>query len=230
MGASKLTISREDLRETLLIYEKRDIEALPGRTNHLPGAVLIPIELGEDCTCIVTVRPKALRLHSGEVVFPGGGPESQDGNLKETALRETREELGLSEIEVLGELSSIPLYTSDYRLHPFVGIVDDGDKIMPNSAEVESVHRLSLNDYLTRDFIHAIAVRIPEKPIHLSPVFEVADRLMFGGTAYAFYELLTIIAKRYERAAPPLKTGKYVLSDILSGASDENIYGGAQTK
>ena len=36
--------------------------------------------------------------------------------MRATALREANEEIGLEGAEVLGELSSIPLYTSDYRL------------------------------------------------------------------------------------------------------------------
>jgi 8-oxo-dGTP pyrophosphatase MutT (NUDIX family) len=224
MNSRSVPLGLDDLARAIEEHQVKDIKALPGRTNHLPGAVLVPLELNESLACIVTVRPQGLRLHSGEVVFPGGGPEPGDADLAATALREAEEELGLQDVQILGRLSSIPLYTSDYRLHPFVGIVPDKARLCPNPAEVESVHRLSLINYLDREFIHAIAVQIPEQPAHLSPVFEIAERLMFGGTAYAFFELLGIVARILQREVPPLRADKYQLSDILPGAIDENVY------
>jgi 8-oxo-dGTP pyrophosphatase MutT (NUDIX family) len=59
-----------------------------------------------------------MRTHSGQVSFPGGGEDPEDGgDLVETALRETHEEIGIhrSDIRVLG------LFDECLSIHGIVG-------------------------------------------------------------------------------------------------------------
>jgi len=58
--------------------------------------------------------------------FPGGGAESIDETILETALREANEEIGLerSEAEVVGQLDDIRTVT-EYAVTPFVAHVPD---------------------------------------------------------------------------------------------------------
>ena len=91
---------------------------------------------GEGVECLATLRPVAMGEHGGEVCFPGGKPEPGDMNLQGTAERELLEELGIRPSCVLGELSSIPLFTSDYRIQPYVCAIDS-KALAPNSAEVD---------------------------------------------------------------------------------------------
>jgi 8-oxo-dGTP pyrophosphatase MutT (NUDIX family) len=211
--ASAVTAAR--LATAVAEHPHHQMGSLPGRTNHLPGAVLVPVVLGDPVRCIVTIRPLGMRVHGGEVVFPGGRPEPGDADLQATALRETREELGLEGIEVVGALSSVPLYTSDFRLHPFVGVVPPDATMCPNPAEVESVHHLSISEHLSREHLHGIPFRMPGEGRYFSPVFEVAGRLMFGGTAHAFHELLVIVARILGKDVPPMRSGRYQWCDIL---------------
>lgn len=208
-------LTRASLRHALAHYQHHDRGPLPGRTNHLPGAVLVPLMLDAWLNCVVTVRPDTLRVHSGEVVFPGGRPDETDVDYQATALREAEEELGLTSVDVVGRLSSVPLYTSDFRLHPFVGVISEAHVMTPNPQEVVSVHRLSLMAHLDAPSLHAIAFSLKGFPPHLSPVFEVGGRLMYGGTAYAFFELLNIVAGILGREVPPLEPGKYDWHDIM---------------
>ncbi|MBE9518912.1 MAG: CoA pyrophosphatase, partial [Bacteroidetes bacterium] len=60
--------------------------------------------------------------HSAQVSFPGGAREANDLSLEETALRETREELGVDgQIEVLGALTPLHIPVSNFMVYPFVG-------------------------------------------------------------------------------------------------------------
>jgi 8-oxo-dGTP pyrophosphatase MutT (NUDIX family) len=150
------TPSADDYRHAMARHPRLELPALPGRRNHLRTGVLVPLVWrGDDVDCVLTVRSRQLRTHGGEVSFPGGRPEG-DESLDATALREAREELGIAEAEILGELSSVPLYTSDFRLFPFVAAIADAP-LTPSPDEVAEVLTVSLGELLARDHFDAIA-------------------------------------------------------------------------
>src|SRR5262245_14958415 len=182
-------LQADDLREALAKHTLRNIPALPGRTNHLLTGVLVPLAFAPECVCYATLRASELRQHAGEVCFPGGRPEPGDRDLAHTALREAAEELGIRDARLLGELSSIPLYTSDYRLTPYVAELPSTDFVV-NHDEVERVLELPLASWLEKPFIHGIPYE-HEGMTHLSPVFEVGGKVMCGATAHVFHELLS---------------------------------------
>jgi 8-oxo-dGTP pyrophosphatase MutT (NUDIX family) len=202
-----------ELGAALSGHARLDLPALPGRTNHIGTGVLVPLVWGSDPECIVTVRADHLRHHAGETCFPGGRPDPGDADLCATALREAHEELGIDGAVVLGELSSVPLFTSDYRLHPFVASVPAGT-LTPNHGEVAHVLRLSLRQILHQPHIEAIAWT-HEGIRGLSPVFELGGHRMYGGTAHVFYELLCVCAPLFGREVPPLTPGRLEWSDVM---------------
>ncbi|MDA3780592.1 MAG: CoA pyrophosphatase [Bacteroidales bacterium] len=62
-------------------------------------------------------------IHSGQISLPGGKYETKDKNFKQTALRETHEEIGInpSEIEIIGQLSPLHIPVSNFNVYPFIG-------------------------------------------------------------------------------------------------------------
>jgi 8-oxo-dGTP pyrophosphatase MutT (NUDIX family) len=212
-----------ELERALASHPRVDMPALPGRTNHIPTGVLLPIVWEPRPEVLVTVRSAHLRYHAGEVCFPGGRLEPGDVDVRATAVREAREELGLEGARVLGELSSIPLYTSDYRLHPFVAEIAR-QPLTLSVGEVAEALWISLEDTLALDTIEAIPWT-HEGTTTLSPVFRVGDRLMFGGTAHAFYELLLVAAPLYGRVAPPLEARGLTWEDVIPALRDQGQSG-----
>jgi 8-oxo-dGTP pyrophosphatase MutT (NUDIX family) len=202
------------VRAALDAHPRVHMPALPGRRNHLPSAVLVPMVWRDgEAECIATVRASHLRQHAGEVSFPGGRPDPGDADLAATALREAREELGIDAAEVLGELSSIPLFTSDYRLSPFVAAVPVAP-FVPSPDEVEKVLVVPLLPLVAAERILAIPWTFGELQ-GLSPVFELDGHLMYGATAHTLYELLSVLAPLYGRELPPLEAGPWTWPDVL---------------
>lgn len=227
---------RAALEEALSAHATRTIPALPGRTNHLHAGILLPLfpNADGDLEVVLTQRPTSLRSHSGEICFPGGRPEDGDRDLADTACRESHEEIGLerANVEVIGCLSSIPLYTSDHRLEPFVGwcrgrIAD----LVASPDEVAAIVVMSLRELLARDFVHGAPWERDGRR-YLSPIFEAhaheyrpprgepgtggtVEKLVFGGTAYALYELMEVAARAVGTELPPLREGTYGWSDVL---------------
>ena len=137
--------SSSDLRGLLLDpAEAAELEA-HGRTE---AAVLVPMHGWPDNPGLVfTERRSDLKRHAGEISFPGGRRDEGE-ELIDTALREAEEEIGLSRdnVEVVGALPPIGTFVTNYKVHPFVGLIDEGMRFEPNPTEVESVLVASLDD------------------------------------------------------------------------------------
>ena len=208
-------LSSDTVIELLAQHRVTDHPALPGRRNHLPAGVLVPIRWAPDPQIIVTLRTKKLRRHAGEICFPGGSPEAGDSDLWSTARREGEEELGLYNVRRLGQLSSMPVYTSDFRLFPFVVEVND-TVLRPQISEVAEVHHIPVDQILTQDHIEAFPWEW-EGIKGLSPYFSVgkAQHIMFGATAHTFWELVQLLAPALHKPLPPLKPGRLTWHDVL---------------
>lgn len=112
-------------------------------------ASILVIIYGKSPNVVMTEKPKDMKFHAGEISFPGGKLESRDSNLLETALRETREEIGLSisPKQVIGQLKPVITLNSRFTILPFVSVLE---KIPPLSAnaEVEKIFHIPLENFL----------------------------------------------------------------------------------
>jgi 8-oxo-dGTP pyrophosphatase MutT (NUDIX family) len=100
---------------------------------------------------IFTKRAEALKLHTGEVCFPGGRHDPrEDRTLYDTALRETREELGVSfsQKDILGSLKPVRTVTSNFIINPFVTFKHRIPQPQILEKEVEKVIDAPLLDIL----------------------------------------------------------------------------------
>ena len=216
MGLTATTV-----RRAIAGHRPVDPPALPGRTNHLDCGVLVPLMWRPRPTVLLTVRSVTLRDHGGEVSFPGGKREDGDPDLAATALRETREELGVEADEVFGRLSSVPLYTSDHRIFPYVaGLTEQA--MTPNPDEVSEVLELELEALLSLPKVEAIPYNIDGSD-QLAPVFPTAGHLIYGGTAIALYELLCAVSLELDRAPPTLTAGRYGWNDVLPAGFEVDV-------
>lgn len=168
---------------------------LPRKESHTahPSSVLIPLfpDQNNELHVILTLRTDNIR-HAGQISFPGGRREGTE-TLKETALRETEEEIGIQPDQVQIACSITPLYLhrTDNQITPFVGFLNEKPDLNPNPVEVQEaftipMHKLLGGENFKRekwDLSHA-SFQVPFWAIHEVP--------LWGATAMMMSELLEL--------------------------------------
>ena len=125
-------------------------EAVSGLKRAAVAIALTEAEAGGGTTFLLTRRAATLRSHAAQWALPGGRCDLGE-TPAQAALRELHEELGvgLGEGDVLGLLDDYPT-RSGYLITPVVVWVGTSADLVPNPAEVASVHRIALDRYRAR--------------------------------------------------------------------------------
>jgi 8-oxo-dGTP pyrophosphatase MutT (NUDIX family) len=117
----------------------------------IPSSVLIIIHFTHiKPNIILTKRSSLLKYHKNEISFPGGTFKETDTSLINTALRETKEEIGLdfSNNEILGCFQIVRTLTSNYAIIPFITFQDRIRQINLSMNEVSKILDVPLFDLL----------------------------------------------------------------------------------
>ncbi len=122
-----------------------DGRAFPGR-EAAHAAVLVPlVQRPHGLQVLLTRRTDHLRDHAGQISFPGGRAEPEDGDPAVTALRETEEEVGLprERVTVIGHM---PVYTTvtRYEVTPVVALVQPPFDLALDTFEVAEAFEVPL--------------------------------------------------------------------------------------
>ncbi len=80
--------------------------------------------------------------------------------MKETALREMHEEVGVEtlSVNILGELTQVYIPPSNYLIHPFVGYCDFAPNFKPNSREVKNIIEVNIKELYKKEVNMPFAV------------------------------------------------------------------------
>jgi 8-oxo-dGTP pyrophosphatase MutT (NUDIX family) len=117
-----------------------------GHHQFRPAAVLVPLFWrNNEIHILLTQRSEKLKHHSGQVSFPGGSFDESDVTIRQAAIRETEEEIGVEAklIDVVGYLDDIET-SSGFYVTPFVALLKDDFKIKINEDEVAEVFSVPL--------------------------------------------------------------------------------------
>ena len=104
-----------------------------------PSSVLIVI-YDNPPKILMTKKSAHLKIHAGEIAFPGGKLDDGDSDLLHTALRETKEEINLEILrsQIIGQLNPVITLNSNFTIIPFVCVLDSLPALEHN-YEVEQV-------------------------------------------------------------------------------------------
>ena len=94
-------------------------------------------------------KPITMNYHGGEIAFPGGKISNEDSDLLDTAIRETKEETGITigRKQIIGQLKPVTTLNSGFTILPFICILNEINELTPNS-EVEEFLKIPLDPFL----------------------------------------------------------------------------------
>jgi len=159
------------------------------------AAVLVMMVPHEEDDQLVFIRRNPYDgPHSAQVSFPGGAREPGDRSLAATAVREAREELGITAFpEILGSLTPLHIPVSNFLVTPFVCVMDHKPVYHPDPTEVQYVIEASLIHLADPENIrwdtwdhHGGVIR--------APYYKVGNDRIWGATAMMLGEFLRLFS------------------------------------
>jgi 8-oxo-dGTP pyrophosphatase MutT (NUDIX family) len=146
-----------------------------------------------DCSLPLTVRPPFLADHPGQISLPGGRLEHGE-NYQQAAEREFCEELGVPKFpgRVLGSLSPMWVFNSDYYLTPFLAVHCGSLEYYPCHREVARVIHLPVSELLKQN--QPKFNRFSRGSVHWNAgAFHSGEDCIWGATAMILAELAALL-------------------------------------
>ena len=162
-----------------------------------PAAALLLIYPHDDeWHVVLTVRGSSLRHHTGQVSLPGGRLDGGE-SVEDAALREAFEEVGVlpSDVDVLGRLTSLPVFVSGHLLHPVVAYARTRPSFNLAAHEVDRIIEAPIAWFTQPERVRwedRQRTMPPYEVMHV-PYFALEDERVWGATAMVLSEFATLL-------------------------------------
>jgi 8-oxo-dGTP pyrophosphatase MutT (NUDIX family) len=183
-----------DLAAAVSPHLEADPRPRPAAGDRL--AAVLALVIGADAPSLLfTERAAGMSRHPGEVSFPGGLADPDDEDLRATALRETREEIGIEPalVSVLGALPAIHTVVSAILVTPFVGTVPSLPSLVVSHGEIARVVTVPLRELATVE--EQRTMRDPGGATWRGWWYELPHTTVWGATGAMVHELLTLLRR-----------------------------------
>lgn len=170
----------------------RSSEAIKHAVNYRESAVaLIIYENHNVLKGVLTERSPYRGMHSGEVCLPGGKMEDFDEDLRQTAIRESVEEIGLKyeSFDLLGKLTPVYIPVSNFSIQPFVFHYTQPPVFIPNIREVSEIFSFPLQQLFEKNTIKKTRIKLSgNRVLDDIPYFDINNKVVWGATALILHE------------------------------------------
>lgn len=176
--------------------------------GRVSSAVLLPIYKKEgEYHLLFIKRTETVKVHKGQISFPGGAYEEKDRTLSSTALRESTEEIGLAAevVELLGELDDISTIGTGYIISPFVAFIPWPCPLKVDATETEEIIEVPISALLDKDYLRLETDTINGREI-TTYFYHYKERVIWGATARILKQFLDIYTQAMKGKAA---TGKF---------------------
>ena len=179
-------------------YQRPEIDEVLRRTPPpKESAVLVLLyEEQRELRTLLMLRPTYKGVHSGQVAFPGGHREAGDTDLRQTALREFSEEIGIASdhFVVLGTLTRVFIPPSNTLVTPVLTYVGALGTPSPDPKEVEALIPVPLEELLRDDILkhRTLYVHALKREAEV-PCWDISGHVVWGATALMVAELRELL-------------------------------------
>lgn len=179
--------------ERLRELKRKAIEAQNARRAGV--LVLFYPDDNYDTRFALILRKTYKGVHSAQIGFPGGKIEPEDTDLMATALRETKEEIGVdpSRVEVLKELTHIYIPPSNFYVHPYLGLTASTPQFKLQASEVDALVEVDLPQFLSDDQLTSRVLTTSYAQQIKVPAFELNGHIVWGATAMMLNEVRELL-------------------------------------
>lgn len=165
------------------------------------AAVLIPLfKTSSEYRVLFTKRTDTVDAHKGQISFPGGKVEDEDASPLETALREADEEIGLSrkDVTVLGRMDDARTLSSNYIVHPFVGLIPYPYDFNTSVQEVRELIEVPFQVFLSGDPAGENTPVVYEGVTYQSLAYYHRGEVIWGATARIMRNLVDLVKRKLD--------------------------------
>lgn len=156
-------------------------------------ALFYPNAYSETCF-LLTLRANYKGVHAAQISFPGGKFEKHDIIIKNTALRETFEEVGIpkEEISIKKQLTDTFIPPSNFLVSPFIGITVNTPKFDYNH-EVKEIIEVKLTDLLDENSLTVKNLSTSYMTNIDVPCYKLNNYTVWGATAMILSEIKDLL-------------------------------------
>jgi 8-oxo-dGTP pyrophosphatase MutT (NUDIX family) len=177
--------------KSLFFLNDKISQDLTIKNNAIKAAVIAIIYKSdtEESVIYLIERNTYIGHHSGQIALPGGKMDLSDVDLKETALREVHEEIGVRlDSDQLFPLSPQWIHVSNHWVQPFYTIVYEKPIFTLNKREINRIFEIPISLFKESSFLTFHELKILENKV-ISPLFLNDGKEIWGATAIILYQL-----------------------------------------
>jgi len=174
----------------------RELITLGPATTAVQSAVLVLLYPKNGHICLVLMlRPEYPGVHSGQISFPGGKLEDSDQDLRDTALREAHEEIGIdpAQVCIIGQLTNLYIPPSNFMVTPVVSYQRSLPQFLADPAEVAAIIEVELGELLDPGNIQMKELTVRNGMTLTAPAYCIRDNTIWGATAMILSEFKEIL-------------------------------------
>lgn len=195
MGRVPSAYTTDLIRQRLASVDSLPVPVPPPDTAL--AAVLVPIlTTAPEPRLVFTKRTDTLPRHAGEISFPGGYVDEGE-ELRQAALREAYEELGLppGDVELVGVLPAVHTHVSGVLVVPFAGLLSSDPAFTPNADEIAEVLEFPLSALIARGSEQEFE---REGRRFMTYVYDMDGHVIWGATARILWSFIELLAEPRE--------------------------------